>query len=64
MDELAKMISEKTGIPQAQAQQAAQVAVDYLKEKAPAPLRGQIDNLLAGGAGGLGGMVGGLFGKR
>lgn len=47
MDELAKAIAEQTGIPQAQAQQAAQVAVKFLKEKLPAPLAGQIDAALS-----------------
>ncbi|MGB1251648.1 MAG: hypothetical protein ACPG8W_13605 [Candidatus Promineifilaceae bacterium] len=63
MDELVKMISEKAGIPEAQARQAAEAAVEFIKSKAPAPLAGQIDSLLEGGGGGLGGMVGGMFGR-
>jgi len=65
MDELVKAIMEKTGLPEAQARQAAQVAVDFIKEKLPEPLAGQIDNILAGGGAedllkkGLGGLFGG-----
>lgn len=64
MDDLVKMISEKAGISEEQAQKAAEAAVEFLKERAPAPIAGQIDNLLEGGAGGLGGIVGGLFGNK
>jgi hypothetical protein len=46
MEELAKAIAEQVGIPEAQAQQAAQVAVKFLKEKLPAPLAGQLDAAL------------------
>jgi hypothetical protein len=65
MDELVKAITEKTGLPEAQARQAAQVAVDFIKEKLPEPLAGQIDNILAGGGAedllkkGLGSLFGG-----
>jgi uncharacterized protein (DUF2267 family) len=47
MDELAKQIAAQAGIPEAQAQKAAQVAVKFLKDKLPAPLAGQIDAALS-----------------
>ena len=66
MDELIKLVSEKTGIPEATAKTAVQTVIGYLKEKLPAPIAGQIDGLLSGG--GIGGEVtkglGDLFGKK
>ena len=35
MDELVNLISEKTGLPEKQARQAAEVAVDFIKDKLP-----------------------------
>lgn len=46
MDELVKAIAEQTNLPEAQARKAAEVAVNFMKEKLPEPLAGQIDNLL------------------
>lgn len=66
MDELINTISEKLGVSPEQATQAVQLVANHLKEKAPA-LSGQIDSLLAGGAGGLGGAasaLGGLMGGK
>ena len=65
MDELVKMISEKTGLPEAQARQAAEVAVDFIKDKLPGPIAGQVDNALDGGGLGSGVMkgLGGLLSK-
>ena len=39
---------------------AVETVLEYLKGKLPAPIAGQIDSVLEGG--GLGGVVGGLFG--
>lgn len=46
MDELVKTVSEETGLPEDQARQAAEVVVNFLKEKLPAPIAGQIDSAL------------------
>lgn len=72
MDELIKRITEKTGISEDQARSAINTVAGFLKEKLPAPLAGQVDNVLSGGGGGGGGMsdtlgdaaakVGNLFG--
>lgn len=69
MDELIKNISAKTGISEEQARSAVNMVTGFLKEKLPAPIAGQIDNVMSG-AGGAGGMlsdaaskVGGLFGS-
>lgn len=46
MDELVKSVSEKTGLPEAQAQKAAEAVLEFLKDKLPAPLAGQLDKLV------------------
>ena len=69
MEELVKRITEKTGISEDQARSAINTVTGFLKEKLPAPLAGQIDNVLGGGAGitdklgDAAASVGGLFGK-
>jgi uncharacterized protein (DUF2267 family) len=67
MDELVKLVSSKVGINEAQARQAVQVVLGYLKEKLPAPIAGQIDAALKGDVSGLediAGGLGGLLGKK
>ncbi len=66
MDELVKVVSEKAGLPEAQAKKAVEAVMDFLKEKLPAPLAGQLDNLLdnPGMASQASGLLGGLFGKK
>ena len=66
MDELIKVVSEKTGLPEAQAKQAAEAVLEFLKEKLPAPLSSQLDNLLEnpGVANQAAGLLGGLFGNK
>jgi hypothetical protein len=68
IDELIKPITEKTGISEDQARSAVNTVAGFLKEKLPAPLAGQVDNVLSG-AGGMtdklgdvAGKVGGMFG--
>jgi hypothetical protein len=67
MDELIKLVSQKTGIPEATAKTAVETVVGYLKDKLPEPLAGQVENLLEGGdlgdVGDLAKGLGGLFGK-
>ncbi len=69
MDAIVKMISEKVGITEKQAQQAVTMVLDYLKDALPAPLADQIDGLVNGAGNGpdLGGIVqglGGLLGQK
>jgi hypothetical protein len=67
MDELVKLVSQKTGIPEDTARTAVQTVVGYLKQKLPAPIAAQIDTVLAGGGPGLGDAakgLGGMLGKR
>lgn len=69
MEEIVKLVCEKTGLSKENATVAVETVVGYLKAKLPAPLAGQIDSLLAGGAPSLGGAgdlmkgLGGLFNK-
>ena len=64
MDELVKLVSEKTGITEAQSKTAVETVINYLKEQLPDPIAGQIDSALGDGGGiasltkGLGGFLG------
>jgi len=69
MDELVKMVSAKTGIPEATATQAVEIVLNFLKDKLPAPIAAQIDGIVGGGAaadglGDIAGGLGGLLGKK
>ena len=63
MEELIKLVSQKTGISEEQAKQAVAQVVDFLKQKLPAPIAAQIDSVLKGGMPDLSGL-GGLFGGK
>ncbi len=77
MEELVSLVSQKTGIPESTARTAVETVIEFLKDKLPEPLAGQVENLLAGGdvgdmlenLGDLGDIgdlakgLGGLFGK-
>ena len=64
MDELVNQVCQKTGISQDQAQQAVQTVMGFLKDKLPAPIASQLDNVLSGqgGAGGIAGQAGQALG--
>jgi hypothetical protein len=65
MDELVKLVAEKTGLPQTQAKVATQTVIDYLTAKLPAPASEQIKLVLAsGGAAAIATGVGNLFAKK
>ena len=64
MDELVKMVAQKTGISEDQARTAVTTVLDYLKQRLPAPIASQVDSVLGGQAGGVAGALGGLFGKK
>lgn len=72
MDELVKLVAGKVGISSEQAEKAVTTVLGFLKERLPEPIAGQLDNLVAGGSGGAGGIdlgavegtIGGLFGKQ
>ena len=62
MDELIKQITAKTGISEEHARTAVNTVTGFLKEKLPAPIAGQIDNVMSG-AGGAGDAIGDLASK-
>jgi len=69
MDELVRLLGQKFGLKDDTAKQVVTTVADFIKKKLPAPLAGQIDDLLAGGgsdlgsiAKGLGGLLGGKKG--
>jgi hypothetical protein len=69
MDELIKRVVEKTGISEDQARSAVNTVAAFLKQKLPAPIAGQVDNVLGGGGGvsdqlgDVASKVGNIFGK-
>jgi len=67
MEELIKRITEQTGISADQAKSAINMMSGYLKEKLPAPLATQVENVLNGGGmgdtlGNAASRLGGMFG--
>ena len=74
MDELIRQISERTGISEDKARTAAETVIGFLKDRLPAPIAGQVDNVLGNSAGVVGdiadragdviGGLGGMFGKK
>lgn len=63
MDELIQAIADKTGLPAEKAADAAKAAVDFIKDKLPAPIAGQIDGFLSGNAEGISDAIGGAADK-
>lgn len=65
MDELIKLVAQKTGLPQDKAKVAVDTVINFLKTKLPPSVAGQLDALLAGGnlpdnlTKDLGGLLGG-----
>jgi hypothetical protein len=67
MDELVKQVAAKTGISEAQAKQAVEMTLDFVKTKLPEPYSSQLDSILEGGSGDLGNVakgLGGMLGKK
>ena len=69
MEQLIAMVAEKAGIDKEKAKSAVETVMGFLKEKLPASMAGQLDQV-AQGEGGEGGAmgaikkgIGGLFGK-
>jgi uncharacterized protein (DUF2267 family) len=62
MDELVRMVAARVGIPEAQAEQAVEIVVGFLKDKLPEPIAGQVDAALEGDLSGLDDLIGGLDG--
>ena len=63
MEELVKLVSQKTGISVDQARTAVETVLGFIKQILPAPIAAQIDSTLSGGnmpdlTKGLGGLFG------
>ena len=71
MDELVQQVAQKANPPPDKAMQAARAAIEFLDDRLPPPIRGNLDRLLGdgGGEGGgpdlgdIAGKLGGLFGR-
>lgn len=58
MDAIVKMVADRVGISEDQAQQAVELIVSQLKDRLPGPLGDQLEGALSGEEGGDGGDVG------
>jgi uncharacterized protein (DUF2267 family) len=63
MDELIKQVTAKAGISEDQARSAINTVLDFVKNRLPAPIAGQIENAMSGEGGGIGGTAGDLAAK-
>ena len=66
MDELIRLVAQKTGIAEEQARTAVLTVLGFLKDRLPGPLAGQLDGVL--GAGGrtedLGSGLGNMLNRK
>jgi hypothetical protein len=66
-DDLVKLISKKTGIPEDTAEAVLEAVLGYLKKNLPEPLGGAVDMVLGGagtsGGAGLDDLLGGILGQ-
>ncbi|MEB3293957.1 MAG: hypothetical protein VKJ24_12430 [Synechococcales bacterium] len=51
MDELINQITSRTGLPEEQARQVAEVVLGFVKSKLPEPIASQVDSFLGTGGG-------------
>jgi hypothetical protein len=49
MEEIIKLVSQKTGLPQDKAKLAVDTVISFLKKKLPPAIADQLDAVLAGG---------------
>jgi uncharacterized protein (DUF2267 family) len=63
MEELIKQVTAKAGISEEQARSAVNVVLDFVKNRLPAPIAGQIENAVKGESGGIGGVAGDIASK-
>mgnify|MGYP003423862597 FL=1 len=64
MEDLIKLVAEKTGISTAQATMAVETVAGFIKTKLPVGLQSTIDSMLQGsGSGDAGDLLGGLKDK-
>jgi hypothetical protein len=63
MDELIQKVQLRANIDEDQASTAVNTVVDFLKDRLPEPLAGQIEGVLSGEAGSPMDKVGSMFGR-
>ena len=61
MDELIKQVQEKTGLPVDKAKGAIETVINFIAEKLPEPVAGQVKGFLDDDGAGGGGEGGGLM---
>jgi uncharacterized protein (DUF2267 family) len=64
MDERIKLVASRVGISEAQAKEAVETVLGFLKDRLPSPMADQVEAVLEGDVGGVVGMLGGLFGEK
>jgi hypothetical protein len=67
MEELIKLVTQKTGISDAQAKGAVETVLQFLKGKLPGPLGTQVEGILTGkgvSSQSVSKKLGGLLGKK
>ncbi len=68
MNEIVQQIVQRVGIPEDKARMAAQVVIEHLKGKLPAPVSSQLDSFLSGSGEGssdrLGSAISGMMGGK
>lgn len=52
MDQIVKLVTEKTGISETQAKMAVETVTNFLKDKLPGGLGSQVESFINGGASG------------
>jgi hypothetical protein len=63
VDDLIRLVTQKAGITEQQAQTAINTVLDFVKGKLPPQFASQIDGLVSGRTD-LGDMLGGMFGQK
>ncbi len=62
MEELVKLVSERTGLPPETAKLAVETVLGYVKDRLPGPIASQLEGVMgtAGSSGGTDDLLGGL----
>jgi len=65
MNELIEQLKSRVGLDDSKAQSAAQTVIEFLKQRLPEPIAGQIESALSGGGvAGITDKLGGMLGKK
>lgn len=68
MEKIVNLVAQKAGISTSQAETAVNTVAQFLKDKLPPGMAGQVDNYLrngdSGDSSGMAGKLGGMFGKK